>query len=122
MTDIPQAFEDMLAGWNETDLAKIRSHLDKALSPSVVFADPDNYVEGIDAFAEMVRDFRTRLPDATCERTSGMNVHHDRYRYEWLVSAGGKPMVPGMDVVQLDANGKVCRVDGFFGPVPALGS
>lgn len=53
-----------------------------------------------------------------CEHTSGFNVHHNRYRYNWLVSLGGVPVVPGTDVVELNHDGKAVRVDGFFGPAP----
>lgn len=118
MTKVPASLDAMLAAWNEKDLSRIRSHLDAALAETVVFADPDNFVEGIDAFEAMVRKFRTERPDARCERTSGFNLHHKRYRYNWLVSVGGVPAVPGMDVTELNEAGKVVRVDGFFGPVP----
>ncbi|MEM9234456.1 MAG: nuclear transport factor 2 family protein [Pseudomonadota bacterium] len=120
MTKIPESLDHMLAAWNETDPEKIRGHLDKALASGIVFADPDNFVEGIDDFEAMVRRFRERVPNARAERTSGFNAHNNRYRYEWLVSAGSQPLVPGMDVTEIDADGRVVRVDGFFGPVPAL--
>ena len=118
MAALPPSFDHMLAAWNEPDLAAIRAHLDRALAPEVVFADPDNFVVGIDAFEAMVRAFRTRLPAARCERTSGFNTHHNRYRYRWLVSVHGEPLVPGMDVVEIDDRQRVLRVDGFFGPIP----
>lgn len=118
MKPLPASFDAMLAAWNETDLERIRAHLDLALAPNVIFADPDNFVSGVDAFEKMVRDFRTRLPTAVCERTSGYNAHHNRYRYNWLVSVNGEAAVPGMDVVEIDENDLVLRVDGFFGPVP----
>ena len=119
MTDMPESFQAMLDAWNETDPDKIRGHLDRALDPEVEFADPDNHIRGIDAFEEMVRTFRARYPDGTAEHTSGLNCHHNRYRYSWLVSVGGKPAVPGMDVTEVNAEGKVVRVDGFFGDLPA---
>lgn len=118
MTDIPPSLVSMLAAWNEKDPECIREHLDAALSPDVLFVDPDNYVEGIDAFETMVRKFLSERPTAKCEHTSGFNVHHNRYRYNWLVSLGDIPVVPGMDVVELNDQGKVVRVDGFFGLFP----
>ncbi|WP_421789743.1 nuclear transport factor 2 family protein [Hyphobacterium sp.] len=120
MTDIPAALDHMMAAWNETDPDKVRGHLDKALAPEVVFADPDNYIVGIDEFEAMVHAFRKRIPDARAKRTTGFNEQNRRYRYEWLVSSGDTPLMPGMDVTELNADGKVVRVDGFFGPIPAL--
>lgn len=110
----------MLAAWNERDLDKIRDHLDVALSPDVTFADPNYYVEGIDAFEQMVREFRAKYPSATCAHTSGVDAHHNRCRYEWLVSVNGEPVLPGIDVTTLDDKERVLRVDGFFGSAPPL--
>ena len=120
MTDVPESLNRMFVAWNEKDPERIRAHLEAALSPDVVFADPDNYVVGLDDFEAMVRRFVAAIPDAKAERTSGMNVHNNRYRYTWLVSSGETPLTPGMDVTELDDAGKVVRVDGFFGDVPPL--
>ena len=120
MTNTPASFKHMLAGWNERDITRIRGHLEKALSPHILFADPNYLAQGLDAFEDMVKEFRETYPDATCEHTSGMDTHHNRYRYKWLVSVAGQPMVPGLDVAELDENGKIIRIDGFFGPVPEI--
>lgn len=116
MSNIPECFNAMMRAWNEKDRAKVRGHLDTALAPNVVFADPNYLVEGIDAFEEMVLEFHEKYPISTCEHTSGLDHHHNRYRYKWLVSVNGTPALPGMDVVEIDNNGQVIRVDGFFGP------
>lgn len=118
MTDIPPAFEHMMAAWNELDMTQIRGHLEKALAPTILFADPNYLVEGIDEFEAMVKEFRQQYPDATCEHTSGLDMHHNRYRYSWLVSVGGQPALPGLDVAEVNEQGQIIRIDGFFGPVP----
>ncbi len=110
----------MQAARNERDPEKIRPHLDRALSPCVVFCDPQHQIEGIDAFEKMVRDFREAIPDARTAIVSGLDHHHDLYRYEWNVYDGDELMVPGMDVTRVDAQGRVERIDGFFGPIPSL--
>ncbi len=120
MVQIPEAFNFMLAAWNETDIKQIRVHLDKSLAENVVFVDPSNFVEGKDAFEQMIVRFRSSYPDGRCVRTSGIDSHHNRYRYSWSVFAGEKLLVPGIDFVQLNADGLVERVDGFFGPLPPL--
>ena len=115
---LPPSLEEMQAAWNERDPEKIRAHLDAALSPEVVFCDPQHHIQGIDAFEAMVREFRKNLPDGGTAVVSGVNHHHDLYRYEWHVYDGEKLLLPGMDVTRVDAQGRVERVDGFFGPVP----
>ena len=120
MTQYPEALDHMLAAWNERDLDRIRGHLEQALSPDVEFADPANFVRGIDAFEQMVREFRSQTPNARCERASGLDSHHGRYRYAWNVFDGDHLAVPGFDVTTVDEQGLVERVDGFFGPLPPL--
>jgi len=121
MANLPPCFEAMLAAWNEKDPSRIRGHLDAALAPDVTFCDPKYNIQGIDAFETMVREFHIQYKVSTCERTSGIDFHHHLYRYTWLVSVNGKPAIPGMDVVAVDDQNRIKRVDGFFGPFPALG-
>jgi len=118
MADHPVSFDHMIAAWNEHDLDRIRGHLDLALNPGVEFCDPQNHTRGIDEFEAMVREFRTSIPEAVCAIASGIDAHHHLHRYDWTVSVGDEVLVPGFDVVAVDGDGKVLRVDGFFGPVP----
>lgn len=120
MKKVPDAFTDMLAAWNEKDLAQIRAHIDKSLAETIVFADPTNFIHGRDAFEAMIEEFRLKYPEAVCSRTSGLDSHNNRYRYSWEISDGQKVFVKGFDFVQLDENGLVERVDGFFGDLPQL--
>ena len=118
MDDYPRSFDHMLAAWNEIDTGKIRAHLDQALSPAVHFVDPSIETRGIDEFEENVRDFRTRFPDARSVRASGIDSHHRLYRYAWEIYRGEELFLPGFDVVEIDADGLVVSVLGFFGPLP----
>ncbi|MEM7411443.1 MAG: nuclear transport factor 2 family protein [Myxococcota bacterium] len=118
MPELPPAFDHMLAAWNERDLEKVRSHLERALSPEIHFVDPSIETRGIDAFEANVRDFRTRLPDAVCSRASGFDSHHGLFRYHWEIHRGSELVLPGFDVAEVDSDARVLRVWGFFGPVP----
>jgi hypothetical protein len=121
MKQVPEALSFMLGAWNERDLDKIRSHVDKCMSDKIVFADPDNFVHGKDEFTEMIIRFRKEEPDTILKPTSGMDSHNNRFRYTWASYIGGVMTVKGLDVVQLDENALVERVDGFFGDLPPLG-
>jgi hypothetical protein len=118
MKNYPNSFDAMLAAWNETDPGQIRGHLERALLPAVRFVDPSIVTVGIDEFEQNVRGFRAKYPDAVCERTSGVDSHHNLHRYSWAISGGQGLIVAGFDVVETDAAGLVARVDGFFGPLP----
>lgn len=118
MAEIPETLDSMLAAWNETDPEQIRPHLDRALAADVVFIDPAHSIVGLEAFERMVREFRAQFPDAVCSRASGVDTHHNLYRYNWAIHRNGELFLPGFDVAELDADGRVRRVEGFFGPLP----
>ncbi len=119
MTEIPPALDLMLAAWNEPDASKVRGHLDQALRPDVRFVDPSIDVVGIDGFEKNVHEVHGRLPGAVYSRASGVDAQHGFYRYAWAIHQDGKLIMPGFDVTELDEAGRVARVIGFFGPLPA---
>lgn len=108
----------MLAAWNERDPGEVRGHLDRALAPDVEFIDPSIETHGIDEFEANVHEVQRGIPGAVYERTSGVDSHHRLHRYSWRISRDGEVLLPGFDVTEVDDDGKVCRVLGFFGPLP----
>ena len=114
----PASLDQMLAAWNERDPKRVRAHLDRALSPDVVFIDPSIVTRGIDEFEANVHEVHGRLPDADYRRASGVDHHHDIVRYHWEIRRDGELLLPGFDVTELDGEGRVLRVLGFFGPMP----
>ena len=119
MAETPEVLERMLAMWNERDLSKVRPHIEEVFDENVVFIDPANSITGHDAFEEMVREFRTRWPDAELSRSSGSDGHHDLYRYHWEIRQHTELLMTGFDVAEVASNGRVSKVLGFFGPVPS---
>jgi hypothetical protein len=114
----PESLDHMLAAWNEGDPAEVRGHLDRALAPDVEFIDPSIETRGIDEFEANVHQVHGRIPGAVYARTSGVDSHHRLHRYSWQISLDGELVLPGFDVTEVDADGKVTRVLGFFGPLP----
>jgi hypothetical protein len=122
MGRVPDSFVHYNAAWNEPDAARVRGHLELAVADGVVFADPDNRTEGIDALEAMIREARRERPDAEYAVASGVDGGHDlRYRYHWEVRTGdGGPPVIGTDVTTVDASGRITRIDGFFDDLPRI--
>ena len=118
MSEIPKPLEHMLAMWNERDLSKVRAYIDDIFTSDVIFIDPSHSIVGHDAFEAMVKDFRTRLPNAVCSHSSGFDAHHGLHRYHWEIHQGEDLLVAGFDVTEIDSEGQISRVEGFFGPIP----
>jgi SnoaL-like domain len=119
MKTYPESLDRMLDIWNEQDMSKVRLQLEAALAKDVVFIDPTIETHGIEEFEANVRSFRTKYPRAALRKTSGVDSHHSLHRYTWDITVGTKLLVSGFDVSETDAEGKVKRVLGFFGPLPA---
>jgi hypothetical protein len=120
MSNYPKSFDHMLDAWNERDLGRLRGHLEAALAPDVVFIDPTIETHGLAEFEKNVRDFQAKYPQAEIRRASGIDSHHQIHRYSWEIVHGGKVFLLGFDVAETTAEGKVCKVLGFFGPLPGL--
>ena len=118
MPAYPESFDHMMAAWNERDPSKVRAHLEKALAPDVEFIDPSIVTRGIDEFEANVHEVHQRIPGAEYRRSSGVDRHHDLVRYSWEIRRDGELLLPGFDVAEVDAEDRVRRVLGFFGPLP----
>ncbi len=121
MTTLPDCFSKMLAAWNEYDPVKLRRLVEAALTEDVEFTDPNYQIVGIDAFIDQVNEFRAEAGKVRLMPTSGVDLHHDRARYSWAVLYPDGTRFEGFDAVALDLDqGKIRRIDGFFGPLPAV--
>ncbi|MEM9623899.1 MAG: nuclear transport factor 2 family protein [Pseudomonadota bacterium] len=119
MSSYPETFDHMLAAWNETDSAQVRAHLEKALAPDVRFVDPSIDVTGIDGFEANVHDVHAKNPGNVYSRASEVDSQNGFHRYHWAIhTADGELVLPGFDVVETDAQGRVKCVIGFFGDLP----
>lgn len=118
MAGVPESLDHMMAAWNEPEPKKVRVHLERALAPDVVFIDPSIVTRGIDAFEANVHEVQGRLAGADYRRASGVDQHHSVVRYAWEIRRKGELVLPGFDVTELDEEGRVLRVLGFFGPLP----
>ena len=107
--------------WNERDPEAIRGHLDAAVTEDCVWVDPLHQHVGRDALEANVREFRGQFPNADLGVGSNVDGHNDRFRYEWVIVNDGELMIRGFDVVTVDVDGMIERVDGFFGTLERTG-
>ena len=73
------------------------------------------------ALGAMVAAVQARFPGHRFYRTSGVDVHHDQVRFAWeLRGPDGAVAAAGIDVGGLASDGRLSRITGFFGEVPAM--
>ena len=119
MVDLPHAFALYNESWNEPDPQRRDVLLERCVSDDVVFADPVAVTHGRDALAAHITDNHAQMPGASYDLVSGIDGGHDRrYRYRWIVRFDDADFIEGMDFTTLDADGRIARIDGFFGDFP----
>lgn len=121
-SEVPEVLHRYLAMWSERDDELRRTLLAECVSDDVIFADPNDYHEGRDELFRNTRRFRKLFPGAELRRTSEVDIQNRRHRYTWRITLDGKVLMDGMDVTTINDDGRIERIDGFFGPIRPLES
>jgi hypothetical protein len=89
-------------------------------SPTGRLSDPPAEATGHDGLDVVFTTLQGQFPGHRFRRTSGVDAHHGVLRFAWeLVGPDGAVALAGLDVAALDADGRLARVVGFFGDLPA---
>jgi hypothetical protein len=120
MTDVTATVDRYLSAYNETDSATRMALVDQAFSPDGRLIDPPLDGVGRQGISDMMGAVHQQFPGHSFRRTSAVDEHHGHLRYGWeLLDPAGAVALAGMDVAEIDANGQLVRVVGFFGPLSA---
>ncbi len=119
-----EAVELYGAAWSEPDETKRRELLERAWADDGVYTDPTAEVTGRDALVAHIGGFLDQTQGARIVITSGVDSHHGtRLRFSWqMQNADGAVLADGIDYGQLDEDGRLELIVGFFGPFPPLDS
>jgi hypothetical protein len=119
-TDVTTIVDDYLAAWNERDEQHRAALIERAWTPEGRLIDPPFEGEGHEGIGQMAAVMHEHYADHRFEHTSGVDLHHDHLRFAWqLVGPDGAVAVAGIDVADLAEDGRLARVVGFFGDLPA---
>jgi hypothetical protein len=120
MADVITTVDTYLAMWNETNPARRAGHIAQAWTDGGSYVDPLILAEGHSALSAMVDGVQAKFPGHRFRRVSGVDSHHDQLRFAWeLVAPDGAVVVAGIDVGGLAPDGRLARITGFFGELPA---
>jgi hypothetical protein len=109
--------------WAEPDRAARRPLLERCWAVDGVYCDPLGQVTGRDGLDDHIAGFQARQPGARIEVVSGVDEHDGYLRFAWqLRAADGSVALVGTDFGELDGDGVLRRIIGFFGPLPPGGS
>jgi hypothetical protein len=119
-TDATTLVDTYLAAWNERDPQRRAELIQRAWAPGGRLIDPPLTGEGDEGIGDVVAAMHEHYPEHSFERTSGVDLHHEHLRFAWeLRGPDGTVAVSGIDVADLAPDGRLARVLGFFGELPA---
>ena len=120
MSATPATVDRYLAAWNEPDPARRGELIAQVWAEDGRLIDPPLTGEGHDGISEMAAAMQQHYPGHRFRRTSGVDAHHDHLRFAWeLVGPDGTVALTGLDVGELAEDGRLKRITGFFGELPA---
>lgn len=115
-----ELLDTYFAMWRAADAGERAELIERAFTPDGRHVDPLADAKGYAELSDMIGGVHAQYPGFTIERTSGIDQHGDQVRFAWKVGlADGTPLVAGIDVAELAADGRLARVAGFWGDLPA---
>jgi hypothetical protein len=118
MSDLTTTIDTHLAAYGEPDPTKRADLVRQVWATDGQLLDPPLEGAGHDGIAALGDIVQAHYAGHTFRRTSAVDAHHGFARYSWdLVTPSGAVAISGLDVVQVDDDGRLVRIVGFFGPL-----
>lgn len=119
-TAVATLLDDYFAMWQEPDPGARVPLVERAFTPDGRHVDPLADARGYGELNDMVSGVHAQYPGFRIARTSGIDQHGDQLRFAWQVTlADGSALVAGIDVGELAPDGRLARIAGFWGDLPA---
>jgi hypothetical protein len=119
-SDVTATVDGYLSAWNEEDPARRAALIAQVWTEDGRLVDPPMTGEGRDGISAVAEALQAQFAGHRFRRASGVDAHHDRLRFAWeLVGPDGAVAITGLDVGELAGDGRLRRITGFFGELPA---
>ena len=114
---LDQVLADYNAAWGERDPARRAALLERAWAENGIYTDPQAHVQGRTILATHIGLVQRQLPAGVHGVVvSAPDMHHGVFRFAWeFRDAKGKLFMKGEDFGEIDEDGRIRRIVGFFG-------
>ncbi|MCU1501782.1 MAG: hypothetical protein JWM12_1136 [Ilumatobacteraceae bacterium] len=117
---IDAVIDTNLTAYGNPDATSRQQQLARVWAADGKLIDPPIDGAGLDGIDQMMAAVQGQFPGHTFRRTSGIDAHHGVARYSWeLLGPEGNVALVGLDVAELAEDGKLARIVGFMGDLPA---
>jgi hypothetical protein len=108
-----------VAAWNENDDSRRAQLLETCWSKNGTIAFPGTQVVGREELSAVMGAFRRKHPDDRGVLTSGIDTHHQCFRFEaTVVRPDGTTYGNATEVGEIDSEGLITRMLSFADPIP----
>ena len=106
--------------WRTTDADERAALVGQTFTDDGRHVDQHADATGHEELTEMIAGVHTGFPGFQMARTSGIDRFGDQLRFTWeLLGADGALIVAGLDIGEVASDGRLRRVTGFWGDLPA---
>src|ERR687896_1205125 len=117
-----------IEAWSTPDAATRLELLDMSLADDGTYTDPAYEVRGKEELADLIgrslsgEAYNGAGAGARIPISSGVDQHHGMFRFSWVMIDPQERQIilEGMDFVDLAADGRLQRINGFFGAFPPI--
>lgn len=120
MSTVEETVRAYVEAWYTLDEHRRRELVRQCWSENGSYMDPNNTVQGRDALVSLIAGFHQSSPGARIPTTSGVDGHHGMLRFSWVLLRPDGTRREGLDIGELDDQGLLRRITGFFGPLPPV--
>lgn len=118
-TPLETLVDNWLAAYCQPDAARRLAAIRAVWNEHGHLVDPPLEGRGHQGIADAGGALLAQFPGHAFERSTALDAHHNFLRYGWrLLNHECVAVVEGLDVVELDVDGRLMRVVGFFGAQP----
>jgi SnoaL-like domain len=121
MSNFTDLVDRYIAIWNETDDKRRRDLIARTWTEDSTYLDPMVRGEGRGGIDAMIRGVQAQFPGLLFRRTSDVDAHNDRVRFDWELGPEGGPALAGGVDFGVIVGDRLQRITGFldFAPKPA---
>ncbi|MDQ2780099.1 MAG: nuclear transport factor 2 family protein [Pseudomonadota bacterium] len=123
MSDLATLIDAHLFAYADPDAKRRSAAVQRLWAEEGRLIDPPLTATGRDAISHQAELLLKQFPGHRFVRSSGIDSHHGQARYAWqLRDPAGSLVLEGVDFAQLDGQGRLAQITGFFGALPVLQS
>ncbi|MDH3223567.1 MAG: M24 family metallopeptidase, partial [Gemmatimonadota bacterium] len=114
--DITERVDVYVEAWNEQNPDARRQALARVWAPAGRYRDPSVHLQGVDELTAHIGQYQAGLPGSSIRRSGPVGQTGAYLTFPWeITGSDGSVVAFGRDSGVLDADGRILRIDGYFG-------